>query len=207
MAPHNKPSKQERWLLVTVSSTGSSSTLRVHAWRKLRSLGGVYLHNSVALLPDRPATRRSIQRLVDRVNREGGQARVLNIAVLEPGQERELVTLFQDERADEYAEVRSRTPAFLEEIETERRRGRATYAEVEESEADLERLRTWLARIQGRDYFGAPGASEAAAAVEECAHALAAFEEAALAAEVPDSSPAPSTGKRAARSLRAVNDA
>ena len=61
-----------------------------------------------------------------------------------------------------------------------------TYAEVEESEADLERFRTWLAKIAARDYFTAPGGQAARDAVEEAAAELAAFEEAALHAEAPE---------------------
>src|SRR6266545_2483165 len=76
--------------------------------------------------------------------------------------------------------------SLLEELETERARGRTTYAEVEESEADLERFRSWLSKIAARDYFGAPNAAEAHAAVERCAAELAAFEQAALAAEAPE---------------------
>ena len=45
---------------------------------------------------------------------------------------------------------------FLAEIEMETGRGRATYAEVEESEADLERFEKWLTAIANRDYFDAP---------------------------------------------------
>ena len=171
--------------MVTVSTAAASSTLRVYAWRKLRSLGAVYLQPSVALLPERPTTVKAMRRLVDRVQREGGQARSLTIIVADPAQERELVELFQAERADEYAEVVSRTPAFLQELEHERARGRASYHEVEESEADLDRLQTWLRRVEARDYFGAPGGEDARAAVEACADALAAFEAEALAAEAP----------------------
>jgi hypothetical protein len=69
---------------------------------------------------------------------------------------------------------------MLEEIATETARGRATYAEVEESEADLERFRTWLRRINDRDHFQAPGRAAAEAAVRHCADALAAFETAAM---------------------------
>lgn len=58
-------------------------------------------------------------------------------------------------------------PAFLSEITTEMARGRTTYAEVEESEADLERFEKWLAAIAARDYFGAPGSAAARAAVQE----------------------------------------
>jgi len=56
-----------------------------------------------------------------------------------------------------------------------------TYEEVEESEADLERFRAWLAKIDRRDYFGAPGRADAHAAVERCARALEAFESEAFA--------------------------
>ncbi|GII29755.1 hypothetical protein Pmi06nite_31970 [Planotetraspora mira] len=87
------------------------------------------------------------------------------------------------ERDAEYAEVVERTPAFLAEIQTETARGRATYAEVEESEADLERFEKWLAGIAARDYFNAPGGAAARAAVQQCRHALADFERAALHAD------------------------
>jgi hypothetical protein len=63
-------------------------------------------------------------------------------------------------------------------------RGRATYAEVEESEADLERFEKWLAAITARDYFEAAAGSTARAAVQQCRVALAGFEAAALAAEL-----------------------
>jgi hypothetical protein len=88
---------------------------------------------------------------------------------------------------------------LLAELDQERARGRVTYAEVEESEADLERFRSWLDRIRARDYFDAPGRTEAQAAVERCAAALAAFEAEALAAEAPEPSASPVAGLPAAR--------
>jgi hypothetical protein len=110
--------------------------------RKLRSVQGTlhlasfYLQNSVALLPERPETRRGVRKLLDRLRRSGSEARVLPIAISDAAQEGALVEQFRAERSDEYAEVVSRVPAFLEEIAYERGRGRATSAEVEDSEAD-----------------------------------------------------------------------
>jgi hypothetical protein len=183
--PSKEPTKgRERWLLVTVSTAGSS-TLRVHAWRKLRALGALYLQNSVALLPERPQTARAVAKLLERLRRSGGEGRVLPIAITDPREEQAVVSQFSAERSDEYQEIVSRAPAFLEEIAMERSRGRATYAEVEESEADLERLEKWLARVRARDYFDAPGRTEAEQAVERCAAELAALEAEALAAELP----------------------
>jgi hypothetical protein len=193
----------ERWLLVIVSTAAASSTLRVHAWRKLRSLGGLYLQQSVCLLPERSETNRAVKRLLDRVWREGGEGRALTISITDPREERAVIEEFQWERADEYGEVVSRTPAFLEEIEMERARGRATYAEVEESEADLDRLRAWLSKIRARDYFGSPAAEEAEAAVERCAAALAKFEAEALAGEAPEQA-APARQAKRSRPLRTV---
>jgi Protein ChrB, N-terminal len=183
-----KSGSRAGWLLVVVSTGGASSTLRVQVWRKLRSLGALYLQQSVALLPDQPQPRRVVQRLADRASREGGEVRVLPIAISDLAAERSIIDEFCRERADEYAEVCSRTPAFLEEIATERRKGRATYTEFEESEADLHRLESWLAKIQARDYFSASGQSEAADAIAECATTLSEFEHEALAAEIGDAS-------------------
>ena len=90
----------------------------------------------------------------------------------------------------EYHEVLERLPALRRELAEERARGNTTYAEVEESEADLQRFRSWLAKIAARDYFAAPVGQDARDAVDEAAAELAAFEEAALHAEAPDR-PAP----------------
>ena len=190
---------REQWLLVTVSTAGSS-TLRVHAWRTLRSLGALYLQNSVALLPARPETRRAVGRLLDRLQRSGGEGRVIGIEIADRDEERAVIAQFSFERSDEYGEIVSRVPAFLEEIAYERRRGRATYAEVEESEADLERLRKWLARVRARDYFDASRRLEAEEAIERCAAELAAFEEEAVTRELLGEA-----GPTATRQLRAVD--
>jgi hypothetical protein len=161
---------------VTASSAGAADSLRVAIWRKLRSLGALYLHQSVCVLPARPQVEREIRRLVDRVRANGGTARVLRIAFDDGNEEAQVVAELQAARDDEYREVLERVPAFLDELRSERDRDRATYEEVEESEADLERFRAWLAKIDRRDYFEAPRRAEAHAAVERCAAALEAFE-------------------------------
>jgi hypothetical protein len=185
---------ERRWLLITVSTAGAPAALRVQVWRRLRALGALYLQQSVCLLPDTPEVTRAVRRLLDRVHRDGGEGRLLKIALTDPTEEQAVIEDFRRERGVEYADLLERIPEFLAELERElaheRARGRTTYVEVEESEADLERFHSWLAKIAARDYFDAPGATEAQAAVERCATELAAFEEAALAAEAPDPSPA-----------------
>jgi hypothetical protein len=178
------------WLLITVSTPpGGTSTLRVYAWRKLRSLGAHYLRQSVCLLPATPRTTRAAARLVTRLRAEGGHGEMLRIHLTDPAQEAAVIDAIRRERTDEYHEVVQRTRQFHEELQLERRRGRATYTELEESDADLARHQKWLAAIRVRDYFAAPGGQEAAAAVASCEDALARFESEALSAELDDSAP------------------
>jgi len=157
--------------------------LRVYVWRQLRRLGALYLQKSVCLLPNRAEVRAALQPILLRVRAQGGTVRNLTIQV--KGSDHDaLVAEQRSERDKEYQEVVERVPAFLSEITMETARGRATYAEVEESEADLERFEKWLAAITARDYFQAAAGSTARAAVQQCRDALAGFEAAALAAEL-----------------------
>jgi hypothetical protein len=189
-----------QWLLITISTpSGGSSTLRVYAWRNLRSAGAHYLQQSVCLLPATPATTRAATKVVTRVRAEGGQGEMLRIELMDPRQESKVIDAMQAERTDEYHELVESTRQFHEELESERRRGRATYTELEESDADLARYNRWLAAVRARDYFNAPGSDEATAAVASCEAALARFESEALSAEL--DVPASATGP----SLRAVD--
>jgi hypothetical protein len=190
------------WLLITVSTPGgSSSTLRVYAWRNLRRLGAHYLQQSVCVLPATPKTTRAVTRLVTRLRAEGGHGQMLRIQLTDARQESAVIDAIQRERTDEYREVVESTRQFHEELQLERRRGRATYTELEESDADLVRHQKWLAAIRARDYFDAPGGQEAGAAVASCEEALARFESDALSAELDDAA------SGAGPTLRAVEPA
>lgn len=175
--------QEAEWLVISASTAGAPGTLRVQVWRKLRSLGALYLQQSVCLLPAGDEVVRQVRRLIDRIEHQGGTARVLRMRFADPADERSIIEEFNAARDAEYAEVLERIPVLRQELAHERARGRATYAEVEESEADLQRFRTWLAKIAARDYFAAPSGRAARAAVEEAAADLEAFEQAALHAE------------------------
>src|SRR4051812_48124200 len=123
-------------------------------------------------------------------------------AFIDPAEEQAVITELNAAHDAEYAEVLQRLPELHRELAGEQARGRLTYAEVEESEADLHRFQAWLAKIEARDYFGAAGGDAASAAVAAAAAALAAFENAALDAET--SRPAPAAG-RGRSGLRAVD--
>ena len=140
-------------------------------------------------------SRRS--RVATRLRAEGGNGKMLRIHLTDSKQEAALIDAIQRERTDEYHELVESTRQFHAELHRERRRGRATYTELEESDVDLARYQKWLAGIRARDYFDAPGGDEAAAAVSACEEALAQFESEALSAELDESSPRGRPGLRA----------
>jgi hypothetical protein len=90
------------------------------------------------------------------------------VAVEDASEYSELVAEFNAARDGEYAEAVERAAELLAELEMETAVGRASCAEVEESEADLERFDKWLGKIASRDYFHADGGQAARQAVERC---------------------------------------
>jgi hypothetical protein len=176
------PDGKRTWLLVAIV-TGADAALRVRVWRELRKLGAVYLHSSVCLLPDHGNVADTVEMLSRRVRDSGGKAQVLKTVLVDNIEEARIIAEQSADRDTEYGEVVERTGEFLAEIDRETQRNRATYTEVEESEADLERFDRWLGLIVARDYFQAAGRHLAEEAIQRCRDALTAFEAAAVAAD------------------------
>ena len=171
------------WLLVTVSTAGAPAALRVTVWRKLKELGALYLQQSVTLLPRRPATENAVTQLVTRIRRDGGTARVLTIDLADKAQEQDVIAELQAARTGEYGEILGRFPSFFAELEMESARGRTTFEEVEESEVDLARFRTWLRKTAARDYFQAPLGQKARDELRRAEQVMARFAELAMQAD------------------------
>ncbi|WP_415941896.1 Chromate resistance protein ChrB [Streptomyces sp. 067-1] len=60
---------------------------------------------------------------------------------------------------------------------------------MEESEADLDRFRSWMAKIEARDYFPTPQGDLVRAELTRAAETLTAFARQALAGEDADGAP------------------
>jgi len=82
--------RDERWLLVAISTAGGPDSLRVTVWRRLRGLGALYVQQSVCLLPGRPEVARAVRRLAVKVRAQGGSARVLPVQVSDAAERAQL---------------------------------------------------------------------------------------------------------------------
>jgi len=161
------------WLLLIYRVPPEPTRLRSTVWRRIKSLGAIYLQNSVAALPASPAAERSLRKLRHEILDMTGTAVLLECAVLvgEP----EVRSAFQAARNDEYEEIVDRCEDFLHQVQKEYDENHFTYAELEENEVDLVKLRNWFDRVRERDVFGADGRAGAEQALEKCEQSLEAY--------------------------------
>src|SRR5262249_28429456 len=102
-----------------------------------------------------------------------GSAVLLSAGVL--AGEAEVREQFQAARDDEYEEIVDKCQDFLQQVQKEYDENHFTYAELEENEVDLVKLRNWFAKVAERDVFGASGRAATERALEECEQSLEAY--------------------------------
>jgi hypothetical protein len=158
------------WLLLVYRVPSEPSRLRAAVWRRLKSLGAIYLQNSAAALPTSVGAERALRKLRSQILDMGGTAALLSCAVL--AGESDVRAAFQAARDDEYEEIVDRCEDFLAQVKKEYVADHFTYAELEENEVDLVKLRNWFARVRQRDVFGAAGRPQAEKALDTCQQAM-----------------------------------
>jgi len=171
------------WLLLLTQLPSSASSPRVALWRRLRAVGATTMVNSVWVLPETGPHAELLGQLRDGLLRQGGIGFVLSIPASAPDVNAAIVSRFRADRGREYDEFAERCTALLDEIGKEGKAGKYTFAEMEESEQDLEKLVRWLAKIQARDFFPDERGQEAAAMLARCQTAVEAFSQSVYAAE------------------------
>jgi len=176
-------SESVTWLLLAYRVPSEPSRLRATVWRRLKTLGAVYVQNSVAALPADPATERALRTLRAEITQmDGGNAQLLRAEALVGGAD--LVAAYNVARDEEYTEIASRCADFLAEIDTETAKQHFTYGELEENVEDLAKLRGWFDKVAARDRLGARGREAAEQALTACGQALEGFAEAVYAADI-----------------------
>jgi DNA-binding transcriptional regulator PaaX len=158
------------WLVLIYRIPSEPTRLRATVWRRLKGLGAVYLQNSVAALPAGAGSERALRKLRREILDMGGTAQLLSSVAL-AGQS-DILAVFQAARDDEYEEIVDKCQDFHGQLQKEYDAGHFTYAELEENEEDLAKLRNWLAKITERDVFGAPRRTATLEALASCEQAL-----------------------------------
>jgi DNA-binding transcriptional regulator PaaX len=158
------------WLLLVYRVPTEPTRLRAAVWRRLKSLGAIYLQNSAAALPVGVEAERALRKLRSEILDMSGTAVLLSCTVL--AGEQGVRSAFQAARDDEYEEIVDKCEDFLGQVRKEYDANHFTYAELEENEVDLVKLRNWLARVRDRDVFGGAGRAAAEQGLARCEQAL-----------------------------------
>src|ERR1700716_2789443 len=161
------------WLVLVYRVPSEPTRLRSTVWRRLKSLGAIYLQNSAAALPASVAAERALRKLRSEILDMSGTAALLSCTVL--AGEQEVRAAFQAARDDEYEEIVDKCQDFLAQLKKEYTANHFTYAELEENEVDLVKLKNWLERSRRRAVFGGPGLDPPQKWIAECEQAQEAY--------------------------------
>jgi hypothetical protein len=166
----NASADADHWLLLIYRIPSEPSRLRAAVWRRLKSLGAVYVQNSVAALPAGEREERALRKLRREILDMNGTGVLMSCSALVGGHS--ILALFQAARDSEYEEILDKCQDFHAGLDKEYVANHFTYGELEENEVELVKLRNWYAKVLARDVFGASAQGAAREALEACAQAM-----------------------------------
>jgi len=156
------------WLLLTYKVPSEPAARRIAVWRKLKGMGAVYLQNGVCLLPKTDDHVRRLKMLENDIAEAKGESVILETVALDQAQENKVIERFKADRNEAYVEFLDKCDDFEREVAKEIAASHYTYAELEENDVDLKKLRGWLAKIERLDFYGAARAEEARERLTGC---------------------------------------
>lgn len=160
--------KDHSWIVFSYKVPSEPSTIRVRVWRTLKALGVVYIQQSVCVAPDTVEVNKKIQSLKKLIESSEGEALLLEVSKFSAVTEEELTEIFNKQRIAEYEEFLEGCNNFFNEIEIETKKGKFTYHEIEENEAELGKLKRWYKKITKRDFFPNAISMQAKQKLDEC---------------------------------------
>ena len=160
------------WLLFLPQLPSNPSSLRVTVWRKMRAAGALGLQNGVWVLPDLPEQQKFTSELLLSLQNQGATGQIFKVSPLTNDIEKEIFARFRADREEEYTELIEKSSALLEEITEEISVEKYTFAELEETEQEMQKLEKWLEKIQKRDFTVAKNAEESVQIMHQCQNAL-----------------------------------
>jgi hypothetical protein len=163
------------WLLLLAQMPSGPSGIRVMLWRRMKAAGAVSLHNGAWTLPSSAKNEQFMNEVLAYVREHGGTASLFSARALAQDVEAGIIGEFSKNIAEDYVEFIDKCKDFLVEIEAEIRQKKFTFAELDENEAELQKLTSWLRKIRARDYLSSAKAQEAGNVMENCRSILKTF--------------------------------
>lgn len=160
------------WVLILPQLPSEPSRHRVAVWRQLRKAGAVPVSPGVWALPAGPAFQSELDRAGELCRKGGGTLAVVDATPRDEASAAMIRNAFTAVRIDEWAEFTADCGKFEVKIAREIQKRKFTFAELEEEEQSLDRLRRWYRDLKRRDILELPEAKAADVRLRACAGAL-----------------------------------
>lgn len=144
-----------KWVFFSYSLPTKPSKSRVYIWRQLKKLGAVKFQ-SFWILPASSERTNELRKLMEEIERFKGESIMIHGKTVDKAQAEQINRAFMDSRNEEYHELIKKCEDFFHEIQGEIERENFIFAEVEENEEELTKLKLWMKKIEKRDFLGAP---------------------------------------------------
>lgn len=165
------------WVLLLPQIPSEPSRHRVAVWRQLRKAGAVPVSTGVWALPAGPAFQDDVDRAGELCRKGGGALAVIDASPRDEDSAAVIYQAFATVRLDEWAEFMADCGKFEEEIAKEIGKSKFTFAELEEEEQSLDRLRRWYRDLKRRDVLELPEAGSAEERLRGCTEVLEGYAE------------------------------
>lgn len=156
-----------KWLFFSYTLPSRPSRARVSTWRQLKKLGAVN-YRSVWVLPHSTERLGEMRKLIEDIEIWKGEALLIEGKLVNKDHEDQLRRAFVESRDEEYREIIGKCDDYAKEIEFEISRRNFIFAEVEENEEELEKLRLWLKKVEKRDIVDAPLHKQSVEKIRAC---------------------------------------
>jgi hypothetical protein len=158
------------WVVFSYSLPSKAhSSPRVTLWRRLRRLGSISPKGGMHVLPAREECVEAVQWLAQEVQQASGEALVMYVERFEGLTDAHLIELFQQARAQDYAELDVRAAALQKRLGL-----RPSPEERLQGQDALDKLRRRYADIVRVDFFGTPEGALVVSRLASISQALAA---------------------------------
>lgn len=159
------------WIVINYTLPREPSRVRVSLWRKLKKVGAINIQQSMWILPMTDEHYRLFSEIKDEISQNHGEAFVMKASLEEDGQ-KVIEKRFNSARDEEYGEFLEQCEDYFKEIDKEIARENFTFAEIEENEVELDKLKQWYSKIMARDTFGASLREASGTSLLKCAEML-----------------------------------
>ncbi len=156
-----------KYLFFSYSLPTEPSKARVAVWRQLKKLGAVN-YQSAWVLPRSKERIADLNNLMEEIRRAKGESMLVEGKAVDKGQDELIRKALVDSRNEEYQEVIEKCEDYFKEIKFEIERRNFIFAEVEENEEELEKLKQWMKKVEKRDVVNAPLRKTAMEKIKSC---------------------------------------